>query len=165
MLVDAEPHTCNMDVTPMDLKTTSRTKDITVVHIYGLPVDMNPLLELARCHDLKVIEDAAEMHGQTYRRNPCCSFGDISTFSFYPKKVITIDEDGMLVCNDQELTERFRGFRNLCFQQGKQFVHGTLGWNYRMTNLQAALGLALKWLSGKEPGIGIWGVCCGGVRG
>lgn len=113
-----------------------------IVHIYGLPVDMDPLLELARKHNLKIIEDAAEMHGQTYKGKPCGSFGDISTFSFYPNKHITTGEGGILVCDDPGLAERCRSLRNLCFQTKKRFVHEELGWNYRMTNLQAALGIA-----------------------
>lgn len=142
VLVDADPHTWNMDVSQVAAKLTSRTKAIMVVHIYGLPVDMDPIMELARKYHLKIIEDAAEMHGQTYREKPCGSFGDISTFSFYPNKHITTGEGGMLVCNDSELAERCRSLRNLCFQAKKRFIHEELGWNYRMTNLQAALGLA-----------------------
>jgi perosamine synthetase len=142
VLVDADPHTWNMDVEQVAQKITARTKAIMVVHIYGLPVDMDPVLELARIHGLNVIEDAAQMHGQTYQGKPCGSFGDISTFSFYPNKHVTTGEGGMLVCDDPVLAERCRGLRNLCFQQKKRFVHEELGWNYRMTNLQAALGLA-----------------------
>lgn len=142
VLVDADPITWNMDINQVAEKITSRTKAIMVVHIYGLPVDMDPLLELARKHKLKIIEDAAEMHGQAYKGKPCGSFGDISTFSFYPNKHITTGEGGMLVCNDPELAERCRSLRNLCFQAKKRFIHEELGWNYRMTNMQAALGLA-----------------------
>ena len=142
VLVDADPHTWNMNVEQVAEKITARTKAIMVVHIYGLPVDMVPLLELARHHGLNVIEDAAQMHGQTYQGKPCGSFGDISTFSFYPNKHVTTGEGGMLVCDDPELAERCRGLRNLCFQPKKRFVHEELGWNYRMTNLQAAVGLA-----------------------
>jgi len=131
-----------MNIAQVAEKITAQTKAIMVVHIYGLPVDMNPVLELARNHGLKVIEDAAQMHGQTYHGKPCGSFGDISTFSFYPNKHVTTGEGGMLVCDDPELAERCRGLRNLCFQPKKRFVHEELGWNYRMTNLQAALGLA-----------------------
>jgi perosamine synthetase len=131
-----------MSVPQVADRITQRTKAIMVVHIYGLPVDMNPIMELAKAHNLKVIEDAAEMHGQNYFGEPCGSFGDISTFSFYPNKHITTGEGGMLVCNDPDLAERCRGLRNLCFQAKKRFVHEELGWNYRMTNLQAALGLA-----------------------
>jgi perosamine synthetase len=142
VLVDADPLTWNMDINQVAARITPRTKAIMVVHIYGLPVDMDPIIELAKIHDLKIIEDAAEMHGQTYTGKPCGSFGDISTFSFYPNKHITTGEGGMLVCNDPDLAERCRGLRNLCFQSKKRFVHDELGWNYRMTNLQAALGLA-----------------------
>lgn len=142
VLVDADPRTWNMNIAQVAEKITAQTKAIMVVHIYGLPVDMNPVLELARNHGLKVIEDAAQMHGQTYHGKPCGSFGDISTFSFYPNKHVTTGEGGMLVCDDPELAERCRGLRNLCFQPKKRFVHEELGWNYRMTNLQAALGLA-----------------------
>lgn len=142
VLVDADSVTWNMSIKQVTERITSRTKAIMVVHIYGLPVDMAPILELAKKHNLKIIEDAAEMHGQTYNGKPCGSFGDISTFSFYPNKHITTGEGGMLVCDDLDLAERCRGLRNLCFQGGKRFVHEELGWNYRMTNMQAALGLA-----------------------
>jgi len=142
VLVDSDAETWNMDVTQIEEKITPRTKAIMIVHIYGLPVDMDPVLEIAKRHGLKVIEDAAEMHGQTYRNKPCGSFGDISTFSFYPNKLITTGEGGMVVTNNDQLSEDCRSLRNLCFQPGKRFVHERLGWNLRMTNMQAALGLA-----------------------
>lgn len=142
VLVDADPMTWNMNIDQVAEKITHKTKAIMVVHIYGLPVDMDPIIALAHKHGLKIIEDAAEMHGQTYKGKPCGSFGDISTFSFYPNKHITTGEGGMLVCDDPLLAERCRGLRNLCFQAKKRFVHEELGWNYRMTNMQAALGVA-----------------------
>jgi perosamine synthetase len=143
VLVDSDPLTWNMDVTQIESKITSRTKAILVVHIYGLPVDMDPVIELAKKHKLKIIEDAAEMHGQTYKGKRCGSFGDISIFSFYPNKHITTGEGGMLLCNNEELAKRCKKLRNLCFEpNGPRFIHHELGWNYRMTNLQAALGLA-----------------------
>ncbi len=142
VLVDSDPITWNMDVSQIENKITSRTKAIMVVHIFGLPVDMDPVLKIAQRHGLKIIEDAAQMHGQKYKGKPCGSFGDISTFSFYPNKHITTGEGGMIVTNDEQLAETCRGLRNLCFQANKRFVHERLGWNYRMTNLQAALGLA-----------------------
>ena len=142
VLVDSDPITWNMDVNQIESKITKRTKAIMVVHIYGLPVDMNPVLKIANQHGIKVIEDAAEMHGQSYRGFPCGSFGDISTFSFYPNKHITTGEGGMILTDDDELAENCRSLRNLCFQKDKRFVHERLGWNLRMTNLQAALGLA-----------------------
>lgn len=142
VLVDSDPVSWNMDITQIEAKITPRTKAIMVVHIYGLPVDMGPVLEIAARHGLRVIEDAAEMHGQTYRGLPCGSFGDIGTFSFYPNKHVTTGEGGMIVTNDDRLAEDCRSLRNLCFQPKKRFVHERLGWNLRMTNLQAALGLA-----------------------
>jgi perosamine synthetase len=148
VLVDSDPVTWNMDVEMLkdkienEIRGNRKIKAIMVVHIYGFPVDMDPILELADHYGLKVIEDAAEMHGQTYRGEPCGSFGDISVFSFYPNKHITTGEGGMIVTDDPELAERCRSLRNLCFQPKKRFVHEELGYNFRMTNLQAALGLA-----------------------
>ncbi|MBF0362950.1 MAG: DegT/DnrJ/EryC1/StrS family aminotransferase [Oligoflexia bacterium] len=142
VLVDSYIDTWNMNVEQIESKITSKTKAIMVVHIYGLPCDMDPILNLARKHNLKIIEDAAELIGQTYKGKPCGSFGDISCFSFYPNKHITTGEGGMLLTNDGRLAERCRSLRNLCFQEGKRFVHEEMGWNYRMTNLQAALGVA-----------------------
>lgn len=142
VLVDSDPRTWNMDVSRIEERITPRTKALMVVHIYGLPVDMAPVLELAKRYGLFVIEDAAQMHGQTYRQAPCGSFGTLSTFSFYPNKHITTGEGGMIVTDDDDLAERLRSLRNLCFQPPRRFVHEELGWNLRMTNLQAALGLA-----------------------
>jgi perosamine synthetase len=142
VLVDSDPLTWNMDVRLIEALITPRTKAIMVVHTYGLPVDMDPVLDIARRHDLKVIEDAAEMHGQTYKGRPCGSFGDISTFSFYPNKHVTTGEGGMILTDGEALAEDCRSLRNLCFQPQKRFVHERLGWNLRMTNLQAAIGLA-----------------------
>lgn len=142
VLVDSDPITWNMDVTQIEAKITPRTKAIMIVHIFGLPVDVDPVLDIAKRHGLKVIEDAAEMHGQTYKGKPCGSFGDISTFSFYPNKHITTGEGGMILTDDDDLAETCRSLRNLCFQPDKRFVHERLGWNLRMTNMQAALGLA-----------------------
>ena len=142
VLVDSDPLTWNMNLKQVEEKITEHTKAIMVVHIFGLPVDVEPLLEIAKNKNIKIIEDAAEMHGQTYYEKPCGSFGDISTFSFYSNKLITTGEGGMLVTDDEQLAMDCRSLRNLCFQPKKRFVHERLGWNYRMTNLQAALGLA-----------------------
>jgi len=142
VLVDSDSLTWNMDVSQIESKITPRTKAIMVVHIYGLPVDMDPVLDICQRHGLKLIEDAAEMIGQTYRGKPCGSFGDISTVSFYPNKHITTGEGGMILTDDDALAEQCRELRNLCFKPGKRFVHERLGWNLRMTNLQAALGVA-----------------------
>jgi len=142
VLVDSDPVTWNMDVGQIEAKITPRTKLIMIVHIFGLPVDVDPVLEIAKRYGLRVIEDAAQMHGQTYKGMPCGSFGDISTFSFYPNKHITTGEGGMVVTNDDRLAEDCRSLRNLCFQPQRRFVHDRLGWNLRMTNMQAALGVA-----------------------
>jgi perosamine synthetase len=142
VLVDCELDTWNTTAERIHAAITSRTKAIMIVHIYGLPVDMDPVLSLARQHGLKIVEDAAEMHGQTCRGRPCGSFGDISTFSFYPNKLVTTGEGGIVLTDDAVVAERCRAMRNLCFQAGKRFVHEELGWNFRLSNLQAAVGVA-----------------------
>lgn len=142
VLVDADPHTWNMDVAQLEAKVTPKTRAIMVVHIYGLPTDMDPVLEFAARHSLKIIEDAAEMHGQTYRGKPCGSFGDVSTFSFYPNKHVTTGEGGMVLTDDAEMAEICRSLRNLAHSPQRRFVHEELGFNYRLTNLQAAIGIA-----------------------
>lgn len=142
VLVDCDPQTWNLDVRALADCVTPQTRAVMPVHIYGLPVDMEPLLDLAREHGLRVIEDAAEAIGLDYRDRPCGSFGDISTFSFYANKHVTTGEGGMLLTDDNALADRCRSLRNLCFQPERRFVHEALGWNYRMTNLQAALGLS-----------------------
>ena len=142
VLVDSDIHTWNMNVDEIERKITSKTKAIMLVHLYGLPAAVDKVLELAERYDLKVIEDAAEMHGQTYNGKPCGSFGDISTFSFYPNKHITTGEGGMVVTNDDELAERCRVLRNLCFRKDVRYIHDEISDNYRFTNLQAAVGLA-----------------------
>lgn len=140
--VDADPVTWNMDPALIEAAITPRTKAIMVVHIFGLPCDMTPILEIAARHQLKIIEDAAEMHGQTYEGKPCGSFGDLSIFSFYPNKHVTTGEGGMIVTDLDELAAECRGLRNLYFVAERRFVHERLGWNMRMTNMQAALGVA-----------------------
>ena len=142
ILVDSNIETWNMNVEDIEKKISSKTKAIMVVHIYGLPVDMNPVIDLAKKYNLFIIEDSAEMHGQHYNGKPCGSFGDISTFSFYPNKHITTGEGGMIVTDNDDLAAKCRSLRNLCFQPEKRFIHEQLGWNFRMTNLQAAIGLA-----------------------
>jgi perosamine synthetase len=142
VLVDCDPLTFNMDLEQVERRVGPRTRAVMAVHLYGLPVDMQRLEALAQRHGLAVIEDAAEMHGQTCRGQPCGSFGDISTFSFYPNKHVTTGEGGMLLTDSDELAQRCRSLRNLAFKPPRRFVHDELGWNLRMTNLQAALGVA-----------------------
>ena len=132
-------------------KITPRTRAIMPVHIYGHPVDMDPIISLAKQHGLLIIEDAAEAHGAEYlsgrdtsagswRR--CGSLGDISIFSFYANKLVTTGEGGMVLTNDPAIAEHARSLRNLCFQRERRFYHTELGHNFRLTNLQAAIGLA-----------------------
>ena len=142
VLIDSDIQTWNMNVSEIEQKITSRTKAILVVHLYGLPVEMDKVIELAQKYNLKIVEDAAEMHGQTYKGNPCGSFGDLSTFSFYPNKHVTTGEGGMIVTDKEELAERCRVLRNLCFRRDIRYVHDEISDNYRFTNLQAAVGLA-----------------------
>jgi len=150
LFVDSDPTTWNMDIGKLEYmvkneierKGNRRLKAIMAVHTYGLPVDMAPVIELAGRYGLKIIEDAAEVHGQTCHGRPCGSFGDISIFSFYPNKHVTTGEGGMLLTDDDGLAARCRSLRNLCFQAGKRFVHEELGYNFRMSNLQAAVGVA-----------------------
>jgi perosamine synthetase len=142
VLVDCEAGTWNMDVAQVEARITPRTRAIMPVHIFGLPVDMDPLLAIAHRHGLKIIEDAAQAIGQAYRGKPCGGFGDLSTFSFYPNKHVTTGEGGMVVTDDDALAERSRRLRNLCFKPEQRFLHDELGWNLRLTSLQAALGVA-----------------------
>lgn len=142
VLVDAESRTWNMDARQLESRLTSRTRAIMVVHIYGMPTDMDPVLDFAKAHNLLIIEDAAEMHGQTYRGRACGSFGVVSAFSFYPNKHITTGEGGMVVTDDDEIADTCRLMRNLAHSPQRRFMHEELGFNYRLTNLQAALGLA-----------------------
>lgn len=144
VFVDSDYRTFNMNVDEIESKITEKTKAIMVVHIYGLPVDMDPVLKIANKYNLKIIEDAAEVIGQTYKGKKCGSFGDISVFSFYPNKHITTGEGGMVLTDDEEIYEKCKYYRNLCFSPDPEmrFIHEDLGWNLRMTNLQAAVGLA-----------------------
>ncbi len=142
VLVDADPATWNMNVKQIEEKITSRTKAVMAVHIYGLPVDMDPVLKIAEKYGLMVIEDGAEAHGLNYRGKRCGSFGDISIMSFYPNKHVTTGEGGMVLTDSEKIYERSNSFRNLCHKPGYRFVHEELGFNYRMSNIQAAVGVA-----------------------
>jgi perosamine synthetase len=142
VVVDCCADTWNLDVTQLEEKITEKTEAIMVVHIYGLPTNMSPVLSLAKRFNLKVIEDAAEAIGQVCEKRPCGGFGDVSIFSFYPNKHVTTGEGGMIFCDDPEIQDRCQRLRNLCFDNTRRFIHESIGWNYRLTNLQAALGVA-----------------------
>lgn len=142
VLVDCEIDTWNMDVAQIEEKITDKTKAIMVVHIYGHPVDMDSVIEIAEKYNLYIIEDAAEALGAEYKRKKCGSFGDISCFSFYANKTITTGEGGMVLTDDDKLAEKLKRLRNLGFIPQRRFYHEELGYNFRMTNIQAAIGLA-----------------------
>jgi perosamine synthetase len=151
VLVDCDPRTWCMDVSQVESRITPRTRAIMPVHIYGHPVDMDPLLALAEKHGLEIIEDAAEVHGAEYLsgrdgENPtwrrCGGMGALSAFSFYANKLITTGEGGMVLARDEKMALRAQSLRNLCFRPERRFYHTELGYNFRLTNLQAALGLA-----------------------
>jgi perosamine synthetase len=160
VVVDCQEDTWNIDPGLIGAKITSRTKAIMVVHIYGLPVDMDPVIALARKHGLFIIEDAAEQHGQSYKGRPVGSLGDIATVSFYPNKHVTTGEGGMVVTNNELLAERCRALRNLCFDKERRYIHEELGWNFRMSNVQAAVGVAqlerIDQVLAKKRQIGQW---------
>ncbi len=149
VLVDIDPETWNMDVTQIESKISPKTKAIMPVHIYGHPVDMDSVFELAEKYDLNIVEDAAEVHGAEYfsktrgnRWLKCGSMGDVAAFSFYANKIITTGEGGMVVTDNMAIAERAASYRNLCFRPEKRFYHTELGYNFRMTNIQAAIGVA-----------------------
>jgi perosamine synthetase len=151
VLVDSDPRTWCMDVDQVKDKISDKTRAIMPVHIYGHPVDVDPLLNLAEKHDCALIEDAAEAHGAEYLvgRNTrdsvwrrCGSFGKLSCFSFYANKLVSTGEGGIVLTDDLALADRARSLRNLCFQSNRRFYHEELGFNFRLTNLQAALGVA-----------------------
>jgi len=149
VLVDSDPDTYCLDVDQVAAAITARTRAIMPVHIYGHPVDMDPLHDLAERYDLAIIEDAAQAHGSEYfsrRRGKeawhrCGSLGTLSAFSFYANKPVSTGEGGMVLTNSDVLAQRCRSLRNLCFQK-RRFYHEGLGYNYRLTNMQAAVGLA-----------------------
>lgn len=141
VLVDSDARTWCLDVNQVEAKISARTRAIMPVHIYGHPVDMDPLFELAERKGLAIIEDAAEAHGAEYKGRRCGGLGDLSCFSFYANKIITTGEGGMILTNDVSYANRLRSLRNLCFRSDRRFYHTELGYNFRLTNIQAAIGL------------------------
>ncbi len=142
ILVDSDINTWNMDIKKTIGKITKKTKAIIAPHIYGLTVDLDPLIKICKKKNIRIIEDAAECLGLKYKGLPCGSFGDVSTFSFFANKHITTGEGGMIVTNNKNIYERCKSLRNLFFNEQRRFKHFGLGWNYRFTNIQAGLGLA-----------------------
>lgn len=142
VLVDSEPVTGNLDPAQVEAKVTPQTRAIMPVHLYGHPVDMDPVLDIARRHALHVVEDAAEAHGALYRGRVAGGMGTIGCFSFYANKLVTTGEGGMMVTSDPALAEHADRLKELAHVPGHRFLHDEIGFNYQMTNLQAALGIA-----------------------
>lgn len=142
VLVDSEMETWNMNIDQIESKITKRTKAIIPVHTYGHPVDMDRIMKIAKKHKLYVVEDAAEAHGALYKGKKIGSISDISCFSFYANKILTTGEGGMLTTNSKKLAHKAEILRGHAFSEERHFWHQYLGFNYRMTNMQAAVGLA-----------------------
>lgn len=141
VFVDCELKTYNIDADKIEEKITKRTKVIMPVHIYGHACEMEKIMALAKKYKLYVIEDAAEACGGEFKGKKCGSFGDINCFSFYANKLITTGEGGMVVTNNSKLAYEANKFKDLYHSDKKRFIHEKIGYNYRMTNLQAAVGL------------------------
>lgn len=139
--VDVEPETWNIDPDKIEEKITDKTRAIIPIHTYGHPADMDRLQSIADKYGLDIVEDAAEAHGAKYKGKRVGSFGKMAAFSFYANKIITTGEGGMIVTDDEELAERIGTLRNYGFTQERHFWHKVMGFSYRMTNLQAAIGL------------------------
>jgi len=142
ILVDADPTTWNIDVTKIEKAVGPKTKAIIVVHTYGSVADMDPIMALCKKHNLFLIEDAAEAHGAIYKGRPAGNMGDVAAFSLYANKLITTGEGGMVTTNNKATADRVRLLRNHAFTENRHFWHEVVGFGYRMTNLQAAVGLA-----------------------
>lgn len=142
IFVDVEKDTWNINPEKIEEKITKKTKAIIPVHLYGNPCEMDKIMEIARKHSLYVIEDCAEAHGAEYKGKKVGSFGDVACFSFYGNKIITTGEGGMCVSNDLKIMEKIKKYRNHCANADKRYFHDDIGFNYRLTNLQAALGVA-----------------------
>ncbi len=138
VFVDIDPETYNIDVTKIEEKITDETKAIIPVHLYGQPVDMAPIIKLAKEYDLKIIEDACQAHGAEYKGQKVGSFGDVGCFSFYPAKNLgAYGDGGMVVTNNEEITERIKMLRN--YGQSKKYYHDFMGYNSRLDEIQSAI--------------------------
>lgn len=142
VFVDSEPETWNLDPEQVEAKITSRTKGIIAVHLYGHPARIIKLKEIARRHNLFLLEDAAEAHGAMCDGKSVGSFGNVAAFSFYANKIIATGEGGMVITDDDKLAERLRLFRGQGVDPNRRYWHPVIGYNYRMMNLPAAIGLA-----------------------
>ena len=141
-LVDCNIKDWNMEISKIEKKITKKTKAIIATHIYNFPLRIDILKKICKKKKIILIEDAAEAIGQKLNDKLCGSYGDISIFSFYANKQITTGEGGMITTNNKNLYEKSKSLRNLCFGKKDRFNHEDIGWNYRMTNLQASLGVS-----------------------
>ena len=139
--IDIEKETWQMDVSKIEEKINNKTKAIMVVHLFGHPVDMDVVLNLSKKYNLKIIEDCAEAHGVEYKGKKVGSIGDIGAFSFFANKTITCGEGGMVVTNSDEIGEKAKSLKNLSYGKINKFMHDDIGFNYRLPNISAALGL------------------------
>lgn len=142
VLVDCDEDTLNIDVRAIEARITTRTRAIIAVHLYGHPADMDPILELAQKHNLHVVEDAAEAHGAKYKGRMVGSIGTCASFSFYGNKILTTGEGGMVTTNDDDLASKLRLYRGQGMDPNRRYWHPVIGYNYRMTNIAAAIGCA-----------------------
>lgn len=170
VIVDVDPHSWNIDPAAAAAAITPRTKAIMPVHLYGQPADMDALMALAKRHGLFVIEDAAEAMGSSYKDRPCGAIGDAGTFSFFSNKLITTGEGGAVVFRDAAVAQRARRLRDHGMEPAKRYWHVEVGYNYRLTNLQAAVGCAQlerldEFLARKLEVAGQYGARLGKVEG
>jgi perosamine synthetase len=170
IFVDSEPETWNMDPSRIEELITPRTKGIIVVHLFGHPVDMDPIMEIARRRGLFVLEDAAEAHGAEYKGQRVGSIGDMATFSFFGNKIITTGEGGMITTNDRKLADEVRRLKNHGMDPKRKYWFPTIGFNYRLTNVASAIGLAqmetIDWHLAQHRQVAEWyQEFLGGVRG
>ncbi len=142
VLVDCYPDTWCLNIEQVERKINSRTKALLIVHMFGHPADMDSIMSIVKKNKLFLIEDAAESHGAMYKKKRVGGFGDLSCFSFYANKLITTGEGGMVLSNNKKLTKKIRSLRNLSFKSERRFYHTEIGYNYRLTNMQAAIGIS-----------------------
>ena len=159
VLVDCDLYNWNMKPDDVLKKISKKTRAIIITHIYGFPVDMKEIIRVCNKKNIKIIEDSAEVIGQKYKKRKCGTFGDLSTFSFYANKHITTGEGGMILTNNNKYFQKSTSLRNLCFGGEKdRFNHDDIGWNYRLTNIQAALGCGqlenISWIIKRKREIG-----------
>ena len=141
VLIDCDINSWNMKIDEVEKSITKNTKAIMAVHIYGYPLNTKRLLKICKKNKIFLIEDAAEMIGHQIKNKPCGFYGHVSTFSFYANKHITTGEGGAILTNSLQLDNKIKSLRNLCFGKINRYNHSEIGWNYRFTNIQAALGL------------------------